>query len=213
MENHSEERGTGAMTAPLPNSALERDAVKKRGAPQPLIPLRNTKHLGGAATHHLRLLLMRQGTKQPMHVLLGLKSYGPNMREVRTPQDTVSPYERDHLRTIRIIDQPMIDACPHVVAGLHFEGAKMHAWAKTVRVLQPVQVPHEVWDPRQVKLAADDLEMREAVQNTAKNEVIGEYPLDFTKELEHATRILTAFLRGLCINQGERGEEPTSEDM
>ena len=92
-------------------------------------PLGYIKHLGGAATHHLRLLLMRQGTKQPVHMLLGLQSYGPNMREVRTPQDTVNPYERDHLRTIRIIDQPMIDAGPHVVADLHLEGAEVHAVA------------------------------------------------------------------------------------
>src|SRR2546428_5621414 len=135
----------------------------------PLIPLRYIEYLGGAATHHLRLLLTRQGPKQPVDVLLGLKSYGPNMREVRAPQDTVSTYQRDHLRTIRIIDQPMIDACPHVVARLHLEGVEMHAWAETVRVLQAVQVPHEVRDPRQLKLAADDLEMREAVQNTAKH--------------------------------------------
>src|SRR6266478_4815466 len=150
----------------------------------PLIPLRYIEYLGGAATHHLRLLLTRQGPKQPVDVLLCLKSYGPNMREVRAPQDTVSTYQRDHLRTIRIIDQPMIDACPH-----------------------------EVRDPRQLKLAADDLEMREAVQNTAKNEVIGEHALDFTEELEHATRILTAFLRSLCVNQGQRGKEPAGEDV
>src|SRR5262245_29928078 len=68
------------------------------------------EHLCSAATHHLRLILIRQGTKQPVDVLLGLKSYGPNMREVRAPQDTVSTYQRDHLRTIGIIDQPMIDA-------------------------------------------------------------------------------------------------------
>src|SRR5207249_7433502 len=73
-------------------------------------PLGYIKHLGGAATHHLRLILIRQGAKQPVDVLLGLKSYRPNMREVRAPQDTVSPNQRDHLRTIGIIDQPMIDA-------------------------------------------------------------------------------------------------------
>src|SRR5712691_5319019 len=196
-----------------------RTADRRRGARDVALPhptaysLGYIKHLGGAATHHLCLLLMRQGTKQPVDVLLGLKSYGPNMREVRAPQDTVSTYQRDHLRTIRIIDQPMIDACPHVVARLHLEGVEMHAWAETVRVLQAVQVPHEVRDPRQLKLAADDLEIREAVQNTAKNEVIGEHSLDFTEELEHATRILTAFLRSLCVNQGQRGKEPAGEDV
>src|SRR5262245_27539213 len=155
----------------------------------PGFTLHYIEHLGGAATHHLRLLLLRQSTQQPVDVLLGLKSYGPNMREVRAPQDTVSTDQRDHVRTIGIIDQPMIDAGPHVVTSLHLKGTEVHAWAKTVRVLQPVQVPHEVWDPRQLKLAADDLEMREAVQNTAKNKVIGEHSLDFTEEIEHATWI------------------------
>ena len=173
----------------------------------------NIEHLCGAATHHLCLLLMWQGTKQPVDVLLSLKSYGPNMREVRAPQDTVSTYERDHLRTIGIVNQTMIDACPHVVAGLHFEGMEMHAWAETVRVLQPVQIPHEMRDPREFKLAADDLEMREAIQNPAKNEAIGKYPLDFTEEFEHAARILTTFLRGLCVNEGQRGEDPAGEDV
>ena len=78
-----------------------RDAV----LPHPTAyPIGYIKHLGGAVTHHLRPLLRRQGTKQPVDVLLGLKSYGPNMREVPAPQDTVSTSQRDHLRAIRIID-------------------------------------------------------------------------------------------------------------
>src|SRR5262249_16930074 len=104
----------------------------------PPLPLGYLKHLRSAPTHHLRLSLMRQGLKQPVDVFLGLKSYGPNMREVRAPQDTVSANERDHLRTIGIIDQPMIDAGPHIVTRLHLERAEVHAWAETVRVLQPV---------------------------------------------------------------------------
>src|SRR2546422_10781001 len=99
------------------------------------------EHLCGAATYHLRLLLLRQGAKQPVDVLLGLKSYGPNMREVRAPLDTVSTDQRDHLRTIGIIDQPMIDAGPHVVARLPLEGSEVHGWSETVRGLQPVSVP------------------------------------------------------------------------
>src|SRR5215510_4465735 len=130
------------------------------------------------------------------------------MREIRTPQDTVSPDQRDHLRTIRIIDEPMIDARPHIITRLHLEGAEVHAWTETVRVLQPVQVPHEVRDPRQLKLTTDDLEVREAVQNAAKNKIIGEHALDLAEELEHPTRIVPTFLRGLRLNEGQRGEDP-----
>src|SRR5712691_12860862 len=101
----------------------------------------------------------------------------------------------------------MVDARPHVVARFHLEGAQMHARAETVRVLHPVQVPHEVRDPRQLKLATDDLEMRETVQNAAKNKIIGQHSLDLAEEFKHATRVVTTLLRRLRINQGERGED------
>src|SRR2546428_13728238 len=95
----------------------------------------------------------------------------------------------------------MVDARPHVVARFHLEGAQMHARAETVWVLQPVQVPHEVRDPRQLKLATDDLEVREAVQNAAKNKIIGEHPLDLAEEVKHATRVFTTLLRCLRLTR------------
>jgi hypothetical protein len=44
--------------------------------------LYDSEHLRGAATHHLLLIRTRQGTKQPVYVLLGFEPDGPNMREV-----------------------------------------------------------------------------------------------------------------------------------
>src|SRR5262245_43061825 len=98
-----------------------------------------------------------------MNMLLSLEPNRPNMREVRAPQDAVGTDQGDHLRTIGVIDQPVVDPCPHVVAGFHLERAQMHARAETVRVLQTVQVTHEMWDPRQITLTTDSIQIREAV--------------------------------------------------
>src|SRR5215510_942841 len=64
------------------------------------------EHLRGVATHHLLLVLMRQGPKQGVQGGLRFQPDGPEVREIGTPEHLVHPYVRDGVVSSRISNEP-----------------------------------------------------------------------------------------------------------
>ena len=79
------------------------------------------EHVRGVAAHDLFLILARQAGQLGMHVFLRLESNGANVRKVRASENPVRPDQRNHRRSVRIIDHAVVDARFHVVARPHLQ--------------------------------------------------------------------------------------------
>src|SRR5215831_19497971 len=83
------------------------------------------EHLRGVATHHLLLVLTRQGPKQCVQGGLRFKPYGPEVRKIGAPEHLIHSYRWDAVVGSRIANEPVVDPCPHVVARPHLQLGEM----------------------------------------------------------------------------------------
>src|SRR5215471_164782 len=65
------------------------------------------EHLCGVATHHLLLVLARQGPKQGVQGCLRFQSDGPEVRKIGAPEHLSYAYVRDGVVGSRIANEPV----------------------------------------------------------------------------------------------------------
>src|SRR6266545_7124996 len=76
-----------------------------------------------------------------------------------------------------------------------------------------VQAGHEARDPPHLILATDELQIWEALQDTTKDEVIGQHGLDLIEEGDPFRRIVVALLRRLVRSAAQGREDTAGEEV
>src|SRR5262245_27174343 len=187
----------GASAAPFPARAMATSSIE-------------VEHLRGVAAHHLLLILVWQGPKQCGQGCLSFEPDRTEVRKIGSPESLIHSYARDGVVGSRITNEPVIDPCPHVVAGAHGKPGEMETGDVFVDL---VQAGHKPRDPRHLILATDNVQVWKACQYPPKDEVIGEHRLNLREELDPFRRIGTALFGRLLLSASQGREDLAREEV